>query len=636
MLVIKNKKIKKIKNQNKKLSIFISTGLLASASIIASFSQTAYAENLLSIYHKAANRDPIIQQAKATYEAEKQNLPIARAAILPKLILRAGLTHDKVLDFPNNSHSTVNFKKNPLVRSKYFSLNLTQSLFEWDNIQRYLQSDLIVQKAIHDLEIAKQDLLIRVSNAYFDILDAESALEFTSTEKDSIKEMYAQAQERFDVGLIAIADVEEAKARYDVKRADEIQAINKVADKYDVLNAIVGEKIKNIDILTPSFKPSSPKPTAIDQWVKMATRRNHTLISQELACQIMAKNEDIAFAGHLPNAKLSARYTGRDSSRSLILDEISAVKGYINTYGASIDGSWELFASGGTQAKINQAGFNTEAESFKTEQVRRGVISDTRQAYRNILTSLSQVKAYEQAQISGMSALDATKAGYDLGTRASIDVLDRLTDLYDQKSRLATARYTYIKNIIKLKQSSGVLSNEDIAIVNKWLVSRNLNNTMFDKTNRRAKILDEIKVHKSENNKEPDTIQKQLKNVTSQPTQADTPLRTNKKPLEPTKIKNVKDIKTIQGTKNERKDDNKISKTQSSSTELALPDFPDFPNLDEILPEQIKPKVKLPKPLNNKKQPENKITSKKRQESLAELEKRLKQIIEEYKKNNES
>lgn len=664
-----------------KRSVTITTTIIGMASIV--FSTNLYSDDLLTIYSKAAKRDPIIAQAQATYESERQNLPIAVAELLPQLFLRAGINRDKILDLSGNQTNSITTTKrtSPTVRSKYFALNLSQSLFEWDKIQKYLQSEYVVQKAMHDLEAAKQDLLIRVSEAYFNILQAEDILEYTKTEKIAINEMYKQAQARFDVGLIAVADVEEAKARYNAKNADEIKAANDIANKYEELNAIVGEKIQQIDILSPNFKADYPKPSIMEKWVAMAIKRNHTLMSQELAYCIMEKNEDIAFAGHLPNIKLNARYTGREGNRSIIIDEISTVKGYINTYGASIDGSWELFASGGTQAKINQAKYNTYAEGFNTEKVRRGIISDTRQSYRNIITSLSQIKALEVAQLSSVSALDATKAGYDLGTRASIDVLDRLTDLYNQKQRLAIAKYTYIKNIIKLKQDSGILSNEDMAIVNRWLVTRALKNkNHLDKTDVRETVLqsmkksDEQRINEiKQTSKVPvKTNSKKIDNSTIKPNDNSVKiLETNKNIVNSNKSNSSNDSasstesKKIQSLPNSRdisksptsglsgaeKKDITPSKDNVKKIELCPPNTVcdkiqsnikkseidsylnlELPSLDDEDDLQLGINIKeLPKP--SKKIVNAKNSKLVRKESTARLEEKLQQIIADYKKN---
>lgn len=445
--------------------------------------QNIFATDLLSVYKLAEKNDPQIKQAIAEYKAVEHNVPISVAELLPSVILSAGMSYDKVL----------NLTGRPEIRKKYFSVDFTQSIFQWDKIQKYLQSELEVKQAIHNLEVAKEDLLIRVSDAYFNILEAEDKLEFISTEKTSVKQLYDEAKERFDVGLIAIADVEEAKAKYDIKTAEEIQAQNNLEDRYEELTEILGEKINNIDVLIPNFKPSSPKPKDINKWIKLAQDRNHQLISEQLESQIQEKNQDIAFAGHLPSVILTANYGGTESNKSIQVNDVRAVKGYTANYGAELRGELELFASGGTQATIDQAGYNAKAASYNTERVRRETVSNTVQSYRTIMSNISQIAALEQAEKSSLSSLEATKAGYDIGTRASIDVLDRLTDLYEQKQKLSSTRYEYIKNVINLKRNSGILTNDDIAIVNKWLVNRKIKKSHLDKFDIKDDIIQDIK-----------------------------------------------------------------------------------------------------------------------------------------------
>lgn len=460
-------------NNKSKLSLYKIISPLAFSLL---FNSSAYSHGLLQVYQLAAKKDPQLQQAFADFKSVQQNVPIAVSDLLPEVTLNAGIDYDKVLDFTD-----LRAGENPSINSKFFSINATQPLFYWDRIHRYLQSNIEAEKAIHDLEVAKEDLLLRVSEAYFAVLEAEDLLEFVSTERKSVNQLYKESLERFNVGLIPIADVDEAKARLDLTTADEIQAQNDVQNRYDELIEIIGEDVNHAKILTPKFKPSSPKPTDVKKWLKMAMARNHLFTSQKLNRDIVEKNEDIAFAGHMPSVDANAQYRGVNSSRSLQVDDISTAEGYLNSFGGSIEGRIEIFGGLGTQAAVEQAEFNTKAEGYVTERVKRETISNTRQAYRNVITNIKQIQALEQGVISSYSALEATKASYDVGTRASIDVLDRLTDLYDQKQRLSSARYQYIQNVLELKRLAGVLTNKDILTIDKWLVdSKNRVRDKFD------------------------------------------------------------------------------------------------------------------------------------------------------------
>lgn len=446
---------------NKKYISKINAKILLTATLSLFISSNSHADDLLTIYNKATKTDPKLLQAYAKYEATKQNVPIAIAELLPKLTLSAGIIKYKLLDYGNN----------PSVTSKYFSLDLDQVLFDWDKIQRYYQADLEAQKAIYDLAIAKEDLFTRVSDAYFGILEAKDKLLYASSEKSAVNRLLADAQEKFKVGYITVADLDEIKARHDVKTSEEIAAKNSELNAFDTLAEIIGEPVSSVNIISAKFKPSNPLPNNIEKWVKMAQNRNHTLISEQLQYQIKEKDEDRAFAGYLPTLKANIGYRGVDSNNSIFIDEVSTANGYLSSYSRSIDGTWELFSSGGTMARVSQAKHNARAELFNVEKIRRDIVSNTRQSYRNILSSINQIRALEQAEISGISALEATKAGYDIGTKVSTDVLNRLSDLYRQKQELATAKYLYIKNIIKIKTYSGILTNGDAAIINTWLTS---------------------------------------------------------------------------------------------------------------------------------------------------------------------
>lgn len=473
-----------MKNNNNKVKLAILAVIAPLGLVINNY---AYSHGLLKVYKLAAKKDPVLQQAFADFKSVEQNVPIAVADLLPEVTLNAGMSYDKVLNFSTTT------QKNPEVNSKYFSVNLTQPLFYWDRISRYLQSEIEVEKAIHDLEAAKEDLLTRVSDAYFNVLEAQDTLEFITTEKRAVKQLYDESKERFDVGLIPIADVDEAQSRLDLKTADEIDAQNQLATRYDELAEIVDVSLDHLSLLTPKFRPSSPKPSDIKQWLQMALDRNHLLRSERLALKIQEKNEDIAFAGHLPSADLTAQYRGSDSDNALQIDTISSARGYISSRGGSIEGRVEIFGGGGTQALVEQEEFNTLAAGFNTERVTRETTSNTKQAYRNVQTSISRIDALEQAVVSGLSALEATRASYEVGTRASIDVLDRLTDLYEQKQNLSAARYTYIRNVIELKRLAGILTDKDIKTIDSWLVTKKQKEQMHDKSDVKDNVLEIIK-----------------------------------------------------------------------------------------------------------------------------------------------
>lgn len=527
-----------MKNNNNKFKLALYK-VIAPLTFSMAISNLAYGHGLLKIYQLAAKKDPQLQQAFADFKSVEQNIPIAVADLLPEVTLNAGISYDKLLDFTNPGGSNT-------VNSRYFSANLTQPLFYWDKINRYLQSELEVQKSIHDLEVAKENLLTRVSEAYFNVLEAEDTLEFVSTERNSVKQLYDEAQERFDVGLIPIADVDEAKARYDLQTAEEIDAKNQVLARYDELMEIVGENVEHLSVLTPKFKPSNPKPTEVKKWLQMAMDRNHSYASQKLNSAITEKSEDIAFAGHMPYADATAQYRGVKSSTSMQIDDVSSAKGYLNSYGGAINGGIEIFGGGGTQAAVEQAEFNTLAEGYKTEQVRRETISNTSQVYRNVMTNIQQISALEQAVASSLSALEATRASYEVGSRASIDVLDRLTDLYEQKQKLSQARYSYIKNVIELKRLAGVLTNNDIITIDQWLIAKRANAKKLDNSDVKSNIMQTIKKVDQQQMQKVDTNLSKSTTPT-EPTKQDTKTDPVKDKPKDT-IKNIKKDSSLQST----------------------------------------------------------------------------------------
>ncbi len=310
------------------------------------------------------------------------------------------------------------------------------------------------------------NLMVRVSTAYFQILAAEDNLSFARAELRAIARQLDQAKQRFDVGLIAITDVHEVQAAYDRAKADEIEAINLQDSAWEQLREIVADfGERNIYSLRARIPMTKPNPANLDAWIKMAMESNPGLIAAQNALKASRRDIDIARSGHLPTLDLVAGASRTNTSDTGL--------GY-DTEDSSIGLQLNLpiYAGGGVSASTRKARYDFQTSAEQLEQVSRSVRRNVSDYYRGVLSSISQVRALESSTRSAQSALKATEAGFEVGTRTMVDVLAVQRNLYDAQRNFAKARYEYILNGLKLKQAAGVLSVEDLRAVNGLLQGR--------------------------------------------------------------------------------------------------------------------------------------------------------------------
>lgn len=425
---------------------------LCAALTLAVSAQVAHADDLLQIYQQALTSDPVALQAKAQRDALYEQIQEQRAPLLPTI--SANIGYDKAWNDPTADSSGI-----------VGGVSLKQVIYDHSAWVGLSLAEKAASQADSAYASSLQSLIIRVTTAYFDVLTAKDNYEFQGSEKRAIERQLEQTKQRFAVGLTAITDVHEAQAQYDLANATEILAENTLANSYEALREITGIDHKSINILdTNRFSASPVAPAMSTDWIKMAETNNVDLMTTRIGKDIAEETITLYKAGHMPSLSLDAGY------RKGIEQETGGVNtpDFDNgTLGVTL--SIPIFEGFKVTSQVNQAQYQYVEASEKLEQTHRKVVKDVRNNFNNVGASISSIRAYEQSVISSESALKATQAGFEVGTRTIVDVLNRTRDLYDSKRKLSDARYGYINSIIALKQAAGTLNEDDVSAINNGL-----------------------------------------------------------------------------------------------------------------------------------------------------------------------
>lgn len=423
---------------------------------IGSISMSSYADSLLDIYQQAKTNDPVLRKAAADRDGVVEQINQARASLLPQLNA-AGTA-----DYSRSDFGSVTEKN-----STGAKLSLTQSLYDRANWVRLTQAEKKASQAEVNYSAAQQNLILRVANAYFGVLRAQDNLTVILAEKKAVFRQLEQTKQRFDVGLVAITDVQDAQAQYDQVRASQITAQNDLDNSLENLREITGNLPSQINILdTKQF--STDMPLKIDQLMKEADAKNLNLMSARLGQELSREGVRLASSGHLPTLGLqgSVGIVDTDVTRGSSLGNQSN-HGDDSSVGITL--SIPIYSGGRTSSEVRQAEYGFISSSEALEQAYREIQKNVRAAHNNIVASISSIKANEQAVVSAKSALDATEAGYEVGTRTIVDVLNSTRSLYNTNRQLANARYDYLINTLNLQGAVGVLNENNILVLNKVL-----------------------------------------------------------------------------------------------------------------------------------------------------------------------
>jgi outer membrane protein len=412
---------------------------------------SAFGANLTEIYNLALENDPQLKQAEAVFEAAKEAENQVGANFKPQLGAGASLSKT---EFDDGDRTVADV-----------SLALNQNLYnETYNVQRRLAKSTIAQADV-EFQANRQALALRVADAYFGVLAAEDTLAFARSEKESVGRQLEQTKQRFEVGLLAITDVHESQARYDLIVAQEIEAENQLNAARETLRTITGQYHEDLAMLIENTPLLTPEPADINAWTNSALNQNLAILAAQQEAEQARENINLARAPRYPTVGAFLNYEHANTDVNGIAS--SNLDGNATTLGVQLD--WTLYDGGRINANVNAARQNEIAAIQGLETIKRDAQLQVRNAYLGVLSGIGRVNALKQAVISSQSALQATEAGYEVGTRTTVDVLDARSALFGAQRDYAQARYTYILNTLRLKQAASQLTVNDLSQINTWL-----------------------------------------------------------------------------------------------------------------------------------------------------------------------
>ena len=420
---------------------------------LGSFSSLAAADDLAQIYNQAKENDPQLLRAAATKDAAFEAVNSSQSSLLPQINLTAGYNMTRS-NYDSNEQDALNA-----------GISLSQELYQRSSWVSLDISEKAARQADSAYAAEQQGVILRVAQAYFDVLRANDSLEFVRAEKAAVGRQLEQTKQRFDVGLSAITDVHDAQAQYDSVLANEVLTENQLVNSYEDLRVITGQGHTELSVLDTERFSASPSEQSSDSLIDEAQQKNLSLLASRINADIAKDNISLASSGHMPSLTFDASYGYTDISNTN-----SPRTGYdSNDLKAGINLIVPIYSGGNTSSLTSQAEFQYVAASQDLEATYRDVTKNVRAYNNNINASIGALKAYEQTVISAKSALEATEAGFDVGTRTIVDVLDSTRRLYDANRNLANARYDYIISVLQLKQAVGTLSEQDIIDINAGL-----------------------------------------------------------------------------------------------------------------------------------------------------------------------
>ncbi len=437
----------------------------------------AHATNLWQVWQLAKANDPAFREAQATRDASMEAKPEAWAQLFPSVSLTASRTKANSssarLSFFGSQVVPVNSTSN--TTQNQWGAQLTQTLFNWQQFKAVQGADYSVAQAQATYEATQQNLMVKVAQAYFGVLNARDLLDADVANQKALAKQYEQAQQQYKVGLAAITGVKEAEAGYEQAKAQVIADRQSLAQAQEALRAITGEYITDLEAPRSRLPLNPPRPANTDAWVNRALKENPNLAAAQLAQKVAQNQVSQQESGYMPQVDLVLQHT----HQSLSGDSSYAVPGQGATESPAssqqtdnqigVQLSWNIFSGGGTRATVNQYQYQADAAMAKEISERRSVEQQVRNAYLAVLSGIAQVQATRQSVAASQVSLQATEAGLKVGTRTVLDVLTSRKDLLSAQKSYYNARYTYLVSVLQLEQSAGTLSPTDIKRLNAWL-----------------------------------------------------------------------------------------------------------------------------------------------------------------------
>ena len=428
------------------------------------FASPVPAADLLQVYREALANDPVYASARAARDAGLEALPQGLAQLLPNLSVNNAFTQYNDVDLSFRG-AAPDSRRNG--NSNAYAISLTQPLFNWQSFQTYKEAGFKAAQAEAAFGQATQDLIVRVAQAYFDILASQDSLTFIQAQKVAISEQLAQAKRNFEVGTATITDTHEAQARYDLATSQEIATQSDLEIKKHTLQQITGKFPDKLEPLRPRIDLNTPQPNAMEEWAAAAASQSFPVQAQEASLEIAAREIERNRAGHLPTLNLIG--SAGNSSQAFSSIGTSSIPSDSFSRSIGLQLSFPIYSGGNVSSLVRQAIANREKAQQDLESSRRTSALSARQAYVGVTNGMAQVKALEAALVSSQSALDSNKLGYEVGVRINIDVLNAQQQVYSTLRDLSQARYNTIINGLKLKGAAGALTDGDVQEVNRLL-----------------------------------------------------------------------------------------------------------------------------------------------------------------------
>jgi outer membrane protein len=441
---------------------------VALAAALIGMQAAARAEDLLQVYRDALLSDPTLANARATWEATQENVPQARAGLLPTLNLAALANWQ---DYYQTLHTDPRTRFSQRFPTAGYTVSAAQPLYRPQNSINFDEAKQQATQADYVLGSVQQDLIVRVAQAYFNILLAQFTIELTESQKAAVSENLAQAKRNFEVGTATITDTNDAQAKYDQVVAQEISVRNDLENAIAALRAIIGRSPKDLRRFDGAFQPEDPTPNVLDSWIDKSLRDNFQVRIAQSNFEIAKLEVDRQRAGHYPTLDLVAsfnqNYAGGGASTAL-------ASNFSTDYRLGVVGvqfNLPIYQGGLVDSRVRQAIANQEGSRQNLEGAKRSAQLLAQTSFAGVTNGVAQVKALQQAVKSAQVSYDSNKLGLEVGVRTNLDVLNQQQQVYQTRFNLAQAYYNFIINNLKLKQAAGTLNDADIEQINRDLRS---------------------------------------------------------------------------------------------------------------------------------------------------------------------
>ena len=428
--------------------------------LLAASLPVSAAQDLLDSYDLALQSDPQLMAQAANQLAIAELAEQADALFLPEI----GLTADAGKVRTDTSSQQFGGRTDSIDRG--YTLSIIQPVYRRENFVQNRQADIAISGAAAQYQVAEQALIVRVADAYFAVLGAKDDLQFAEAEREAISEQLLEAKRRFEVGLATITDVTEAQAAFDIANAAVIAAENALANSRELLRETTGQYPDSLSPLVGETPLVRPEPENPEQWSETALLTNPSLQVVGSNVDFARENIELQRSGHYPSLDIVAQKNYSSQSENNL-------SGGSQTHQEALVLQFNLpiYSGGAVSSRTREAGFRLDEVMQTEEQLRRAVLRQTREAYNSVLSGISQVQALEQAVRSNEKALEATEAGFDVGTRTTVDVLNARRELFSARRDYARSRYNYIVNTLRLKQAAGIVTVNDLQQINTWLAN---------------------------------------------------------------------------------------------------------------------------------------------------------------------